>query len=270
MFSPGKGNGQVTKKARIDPPIPERPNSNAFTFPIVLNADGKPAQKVPLFFKIAGNGSIYVVYGIKDNGEGAYFTPFREVANDDNQICVNFRNATGCHASYVNLTTSHEDDQWLKGTHFGKYPIQAAVFFDPENNTDTFLEHAIQSMITLISDYPSFTNKKGLRTNYAFDKILSNDTHRYHNDVSLPLDHIIDTGSVQQVIYYNWYNQLLDQEQCKKDNKNCKVAVVNTENFYNDFKDYAEMLFSKKNNGEYDYKATNNFGYPKPAKKNDD
>ena len=252
-FSPStKGDGTVPKRARLGDP--ERPLSIEFNFKTMANSkSGKKPAKVPLFFKKAGDGNVHVICGLLDTGKGAYFTPFRDVVNDNTDITKVFRQKTGCHANYVDLPLDHNQDTPMK---YGTFNIQAIIFVDgEEQGQDVFLEPAVDALRDLVRDYEPF-NAHGIINNYGFDIEKSNDTARYDNDAPLPLDRIITSNGVKEFIHANSFADELGKY--PKGNIPPKV----TKGFYESRPDLREFYFSPRSDGTHSKIAINNFGYP--------
>ena len=116
-FSPSKGDGRLPplKAPRQNPP-PHRPRSNEFNPPDICDANGAQSRVIKLFCKQVIDRNTHVMCGMDDKGNGAHFTPFREIAEDRTSEDVReFCEITGCLTTYLNLTEDHESDRSMCG-----------------------------------------------------------------------------------------------------------------------------------------------------------
>ena len=267
-FSPSKGDGRLPplKAPRVDKP--PRPLARDFNPPPVENADGAPARIIKLFFIKTVDSQTHVIYGIDDRGHGAYFTPFRDVAEDTSDEANEFRAATGCFGTHLNLTNDPEAGEMiLAPPKNGNKPqaIQAILFYDRNNDPD-FIDKSLDALVKFMNTSAHFTSTSvtGFKNNFVHDKHLSDESHLWHQDEILPLDKVLTAESVVRTIHYYYYRENLLSKYLIS-GKFYHLPPSVTKDFYKILLPVSlrNMYFSRRKNGAYHNIAVNTFGYPK-------
>ena len=204
-----------------------------------------------------------------DKGNGAHFTPFREISEDDtNEHVREFRETTGCFTTYLNLTEDHETNRTLNGPaqqDGRRRAVQALVFYDANNDPD-FIDNSFNALMHLMNNdarFKSNTEKsQGKRTNFVFDKDLSDDTARFEGGAVLPLDRVLNACSTKRALYYLFFR---DEFASGYNDENGFVELPEdiTTKFYSYPDLNSDLFFSKRTNGTYHDIAITFFGYPR-------